>query len=232
MNYSKNLKKSTVAKRVLFLICTAWAVGLLIGGTSGYVLKAHITATDNEETEESRLERDSVEPIVYGVYDDETFTEEIPPDLVIDDLCFTSLNCEMPEEQQEFTYYLCKGYNVDFSLVMGLIQTESGFDPSIVSTTHDYGYMQINRINHQWLRDVLGVTDFTDPYENVRAGVFVLRKLFERYQDTNMVLMAYNMGEDAAARLWEKGVYSTNYTEKVLNSQRQFNEQLEGDADE
>ena len=66
------------------------------------------------------------------------------------------------------------------------------------------------------------------PTRNIRAGVFVLRKLFERYQDTNMVLMAYNMGEDGATRLWEKGIYSTDYTEKILNYQIQFNEQLEG----
>ena len=44
-----------------------------------------------------------------------------------------------------------------------------------------------------------------------------------------MVLMAYNMGEDAAARLWEKGIYSTDYTEKILNYQMQFNEQLGGE---
>ena len=69
----------------------------------------------------------------------------------------------------------------------------------------------------------------TDPYENIRAGVFVLRKLFERYQDTNMVLMAYNMGEDGAARLWDKGIYSTEYTEKIMNYQEQFNEQLGGE---
>ena len=134
----------------------------------------------------------------------------------------------MPEEQQEFTYYLCTGYNLDFTLVMALIQNESSFDPSVVSATHDYGYMQINEMNHQWLTDTIGVTDFADPYQNIRAGVFVLRKLFERYQDTNMVLMAYNMGEDGATRLWEKGIYSTDYTEKILNYQTQFNEQLEG----
>ena len=132
------------------------------------------------------------------------------------------------EEQQEFAYYLCTGYNIDFTLVMALIQNESSFDPAVISKTNDYGYMQINQINHQWLTDTLGVTDFTDPYQNIRAGVFVLRKLFERYQDTNMVLMAYNMGEDGAARLWEKGIYSTDYTEKILNYQTQFNEQLEG----
>lgn len=36
------------------------------------------------------------------------------------------------------------------------------------------------------------------------------------------------MGEDGAARLWEKGIYSTDYTEKILNYQTQFNEDLMG----
>ena len=78
---------------------------------------------------------------------------------------------------------------------MALIQHESSFDPNVISSTNDYGYMQINAINHNWLTETIGVTDYTDPYQNIRAGVFVLRKLFERYQDTNMVLMAYNMGK-------------------------------------
>lgn len=218
MNYSKNLRKSAMAKRVLILLGVAFGIGLAVGGVSVYAMKTHITAKDKEKSIERTLERDNTETLVYGAYDDRTFTQEISLDWGAGDLDFTPLDCKMPEEQQEFTYYLCTGYNIDFTLVMALIQNESSFDPAVISKTNDYGYMQINQINHQWLTDTLGVTDFTDPYQNIRAGVFVLRKLFERYQDTNMVLMAYNMGEDAA-RLWEKGIYSTDYTEKILNYQ-------------
>lgn len=112
---------------------------------------------------------------------------------------------------------------------MALIQHESSFDPNVISNTNDYGYMQINAINHDWLTETIGVTDYTDPYQNIRAGVFVLRKLFERYQDTDMVLMAYNMGENGASRLWEKGIFETDYTQSILTIQEQFNDQLEGD---
>lgn len=229
MNYSKNLKKSEIAERVLFLLGLALTIGLVIGSISGYALKTHITSSHNEKTTDHRLEQDSNETLVYGVYDNQIFTQEIPIDWSAGSLDFKPLDCKMPEEQQEFVYYLCLGYNLDFTLVMALIQHESSFDPNVISSTNDYGYMQINQINHQWLTDALGVTDFTDPYQNIRAGVFVLRKLFERYQDANMVLMAYNMGESAAAKLWEKGIYSTDYTEKILNYQMQFNEQLGGD---
>ena len=147
----------------------------------------------------------------------------------VGDLDFKPLDCKMPEEQQEFVYYLCSGYNLDFTLVMALIQHESSFDPNVISNTNDYGYMQINAINHDWLTETIGVTDYTDPYQNIRAGVFVLRKLFERYQDTDMVLMAYNMGENGASRLWEKGIFETDYTQSILTIQEQFNDQLEGD---
>ncbi len=229
MNYSRSLKKAAVARRILTLMGITLGIGLMIGGGMGYVLRTHINATDSEKTMESRLERDSTETLVYGAYDGQTFTEEIPIDWRAGDGDFTPLDCGMPEEQQEFTYYLCTGYNIDFSLVMALIQNESSFNPETISKTNDYGYMQINRVNHLWLMETLGITDFTDPYQNIRAGVFVLRKLFERYQDTSMVLMAYNMGEDGAARLWEKGIYSTDYAEKILSDQKQFSEQLGGE---
>lgn len=229
MNYSRNLKKSAIAKRILILLSVSLGMGVMVGGVSGYTLKTHITSKDREKSTERRLERDSTEILVYGAYDDRTFTQEISLDWAVSNGNFAPIDCKMPEEQQEFTYYLCSGYNIDFALVMALIQNESCFDPAAISTTNDYGYMQINKMNHQWLTDALGVTNFTDPYQNIRAGVFVLRKLFERYQDTNMVLMAYNMGEDGAARLWEKGIYSTDYTEKILSYQAQFNEQLGGE---
>lgn len=213
MNYSKNLRKSAMQAGSLILLGVAFCVGLAVGGVSVYALKTHITAKDKDKSIERTLERDNTETLVYGAYDDRTFTQEISLDWGAGDLDFTPLDCKMPEEQQEFTYYLCTGYNIDFTLVMALIQNESSFDPAVISKTNDYGYMQINQINHQWLTDTLGVTDFTDPYQNIRAGVFVLRKLFERYQDTNMVLMAYNMGEDGAARLWER-VFIPQTTQK------------------
>ena len=59
MNYSKNLRKSAMAKRVLILLGVAFCVGLVIGNVSGYALKTHITAKDKQKTEEQTLERSS-----------------------------------------------------------------------------------------------------------------------------------------------------------------------------
>lgn len=211
------------------MLCIAFFLGLVVGGVSGYALKTHITGKDKKKEEMHTSEQVSTKTLIYGAYDDYRFTEEMSLDWSVGDLDFTPLECGMPEEQQEFVFYLCSGYNLDFTLVMALIQHESNFNPDIVSSTNDYGYMQINLVNHQWLTETLGINDYLDPYQNIRAGVFIIRKLFERYQDTDMVLMAYNMGEAGASRLWEKGVFSTDYTESILTIQEQFNDQLEGD---
>lgn len=80
MNYSKNLRKSAMAKRVLILLGVAFGVGLAVGGVSVYALKTHITAKDKEKSIERTLERDNTETLVYGAYDDRTFTQEISLD--------------------------------------------------------------------------------------------------------------------------------------------------------
>ena len=163
----------------------------------------------------------------YGAYDGRVFTSEISMDWSGDEYDFIPLNCKLDEATQQFTFYLCKGYDIDWTLVMALMQKESSFRSDVISATDDYGLMQINKCNHKWLTDTIGVTDYLDKEQNIRAGVFVLRKLFEEYTDPNLVLMAYNMGADGAETLWNKGIYITPYVDDILTYQAEFNKQIE-----
>lgn len=226
MNYSKNIRKAAIAKRVILTWVMVAIFACAVGVGAGYTLKTHITAIQAVEDEQPINGQVQEETLVYGAYDDRCFTEEVSLDWNVGDLDFIPLDVSLNVDIQEFVYYLSAGYNIDFTLVMALMQHESSFRADVVSSTDDYGLMQINRCNHEYLTETLGVTDYLDPYQNIRAGMFTLRKLFERYQDTNMVLMAYNMGEGTAKRLWKNGVYQTNYTDSILTIQRQFNEEL------
>lgn len=231
MNYSKSFRREAIAKRVILTWVMVAIIACVIGMGVGYALKTHITAIQTVENEQPINEQVQEETLVYGAYDDRCFTEEVSLDWGVGDLDFIPLDVSLDVDIQEFVYYLSAGYNIDFTLVMALMQHESSFRSDVVSNTDDYGLMQINSCNHEQLAETLGITDFLDPHQNIRAGTFTLRKLFERYQDTNMVLMAYNMGEDGASRLWKKGIYNTNYTDSILIIQQQFNAELEGDAD-
>lgn len=168
----------------------------------------------------------------YGTYDNRVFTNEPSMDWSGNEYDFKPLKCKLDEETQEFVYYLCHEYDINWTLVMAVIKHESNFKADVISRTNDYGLMQINECNHAWLSDVLGVNDFLDPEQNIRSGVFVLRKLFEEYTDVSLVLMAYNMGESGATKLWDKGIYSTPYVESILKHQAKFVNQIESEVND
>lgn len=140
---------------------------------------------------------------------------------------FVSVDCSLSEELQEYTWLMCKANNLDFPLVMALMKHESRYDETAVSKTDDYGLMQINELNHEWLSGELGITDYLDAKQNINAGVYVLRLLFEKYEDSGKVLMAYNMGESNAKKYWRNGIYESDYSRQVLKYQAEIKEQLE-----
>ncbi len=109
-------------------------------------------------------------------------------------------------------------YNLDYNLVLALIRHESNFNEAVIGNNESYGLMQIHRINHNWLKDELNISDFLDPYDNIEAGCHMLSELFEKYEDETKVLMAYNFGEAGAKRQWEQGINNTDFTMKVLET--------------
>lgn len=134
----------------------------------------------------------------------------------------------LEEALQEHIYNRCLEYNIaeHYELVYAVIRTESNYTPDIVSRTNDYGLMQINKCNHEWLGGKLGIVDFLDPYQNVDAGIYLLQYLLHKYEDPTLALMCYNLGEGGAAKRWRDGVYTTSYADKVLDYYNQIIENI------
>lgn len=152
------------------------------------------------------------EGVVYYPEDGEAETVEV----------FSPIECPLPEELQEYTYYASKIFDVEFELVMAVMYTESGFDVEAISETGDYGLMQINEIAVPELADRLYITDISDPYQNIRAGAYLLGEYVNRYEYVEQALMAYNMGEYGAAAAWDAGAHSTEYTDKVKEKYMEY----------
>lgn len=164
--------------------------------------------------------------VVYGTYieepmDSAAFTYEKAMEE------FVPIDCSLDAELQEYTWLMCKANNIDFALVMALMKQESSYNITVVSKSNDYGLMQINKFNHEWLSEKLGITDFLDAKQNIDAGVFILGNLFEKYEDTSKVLMAYNMGESNARKFWKEGIYESKYSQKIMKYQLEIKEELE-----
>lgn len=221
MTYSKNIKMASIGKRVLISWVIVAVIFLVVGFTIGVIL-----TNGKRNTEQLELTAQS-EVLIFGKLDGRLFKGELPINWENDVSKFVPLDVPMDKDLQEFTFYLSSAYNIDFTFVMALMKQESDFQSDVVSATNDYGLMQINEINHPYLKEQLEITDFLDPYDNIKAGMFVLRKLFEKYKTPEKVLMAYNMGEIGASKLWEQGVFENNYSKNVLRYQQDFFEELE-----
>ena len=128
-------------------------------------------------------------------------------------------NIPLADDLQLYTYNLCEEYDITlhYPLVLAVMGHESRYDEKVISRTNDYGLMQINKVNHNWLCEKLSITDFLDAKQNIHAGVYMLSTYLNKYDTVNEALMAYNMGEGGARKQWAAGSYSTAYTTKVLN---------------
>lgn len=132
-------------------------------------------------------------------------------------------DCPLSEELQDYIRRLCQENKLPMSLVIAMIDVESDFRPDLISQTNDYGLMQINKCNHEWLANDYGITDFLDPYQNVFCGITIISEHYHRYEDLDKALMAYNLGATGAKRLQNKGIYTTEYTRKVTTAMEVYN---------
>lgn len=128
---------------------------------------------------------------------------------------------------QDYLYEICAEEQVPITLILAMIETESNFNPEIISSTNDYGLMQLNKINHEWLKEEYRATDMLNPYQNVFCGTKIISRFVKKYDgDFNKALMAYNMGDFGANRAWNNGITSTKYSEKILSLMKKYEEEI------
>ena len=155
-------------------------------------------------------------------FESETFTTRID----VGNVEIVASSVPLTEDIQIAVQKYCRLYNVPYSLALAVIQTESSFD-SDAENDNCYGYMQIHSINKDRLMNELGVTDLMNPYENIQSGIYLLSCLYEKYDDWNLALVAYNNGESGAyENYFSKGLYSSDYSEKVRYRQKDWEEMI------
>ena len=132
-------------------------------------------------------------------------------------LMFASIRVDAKLDELESWYayieVVCEQKNISPAFVQALIEKESNWEPD-ARNGDCVGLMQLSEKWHQDRMEKYGVTDLTDPYDNILLGVDYLAELFHRYEDPAMVLMIYN-GDSRAWRYWETGEMS-EYAARIL----------------
>lgn len=198
----------------------------IIGGIFGFTI-CKVFATSKKETVYTPMTDNTQSsgsittiPIKSAVLVKEPTVEATEPQPIYYD-------CPLSNDLQDYIRELCSDKDVPMSLVIAMIEVESSFRANIISKSDDYGLMQINKINHKVMSEEYGVTDFLDPYQNVFCGITIIAEHLEKTDgDIALALMRYNCGATGAKRLWDKGIYSTSYTEKIMTAMEGYDNEI------
>lgn len=111
------------------------------------------------------------------------------------------------EEVKEACIKYGKEYNICPELLMAMCEKESSGRANAVNGPCK-GLLQVNENVHKERMERLGATDLYDIESNVKVAADYLLELFRENEDIYLVLMKYNMGDAAAERLYDQGIYS------------------------
>jgi len=110
-----------------------------------------------------------------------------------------------------------KEFNVDKTIILSVIHTESRCNPTVVGASNDTGLMQIVPYWHQDRIEKLHVNDLFDPKQNIRVGSSLLSSL---QVETNTIdaLVIYNGGYARPKQSYKyaKDVIAKAHTYKTL----------------
>ncbi len=135
-----------------------------------------------------------------------------------DGIEFVSYDIPLDEEIQRYIFDKCNEYEVDFELVLGVMQAESNFTDGLTSSAGCIGLMQVNPQYWEFytpIGTVNNADDLLDAYINIEAGIYQLSYLSQKYESANEILMCYNLGEYGASKYFDDGIFKTAYTDKV-----------------
>lgn len=147
-------------------------------------------------TTETDTEEETQTPVgyTYAKHIEPTTTE--PPHNIVD--------VPLDAPTQHWLYGLCSDYNVDFYIILAMIEIESHYNPDAVNDSGTcVGYMQVNPTYHS-----MGM-DITAPLSNLLAGVSLMQRLLEHSgNDYTWALNAYNGGGAYADSIHGETYYS------------------------
>ncbi|HUP64548.1 MAG TPA: lytic transglycosylase domain-containing protein [Thermoanaerobaculia bacterium] len=202
---------------------------LLIGGSvlllgAGVPLDAFELTTPEPAAGVVRSSMSSSVPPAIQLADDlvSLGPAELPSPLMIETVRERFFRTEIP--YGDIIYREAKRQGMEPELIAAVVKTESDFRPRLVSSKNAQGLMQLI----PGTAELMGVSDVTNPVENVRGGVRYLRELQSQFDDPQLVLAAYNAGPGRVRTFGGIPPYreTRDYVRKVEKSRERYQKKV------
>lgn len=215
--YQLKRKYQVKLNQLMFLMIFGIMATYLIDNSSfNFAKRALAYDSENIVYTESNLDTIIIDDI-------EIFEEEsagIIVDTFSEDTFIFVETIPMPYEHQKFIFSRSLELGLDYKMLLAVIATESEFNYNTVSATNDYGYFQVNKINHTNLADTLNTANQPlDPVVNITWGTYMLADLFNYWSEKGLVdtelnhsvWSSYNKGLTG----FKKYGFAENYISKI-----------------
>ena len=146
-------------------------------------------------------------------------------------------NALIPDEElrdvARTMYDASRRYQVDYRLVLAVMDAESNFRHDVVSDAGAIGIMQVMPVVAREFSEEVGIPYKRDvlqcPHANVRFGVYYLSWLGRHYDNEYAVLYAYNVGFTRARQNMQRNSEpKTWFTRKVMEEYERNRSRLPG----
>lgn len=116
-----------------------------------------------------------------------------------------------PRHYSEYVEKYAQEFKINEFIVYSFIKVESSFNKNAVSPKGAIGLMQILPSTAIYISEKLQVSafDLSEPETNILFGCYYLRYLADKFEDSTLVICAYNAGE-TRVREW---LGDTRYSE-------------------
>lgn len=145
-----------------------------------------------------------------------TTSPSVPPMTTEPVTAFNTYDVPLDINIQWYVETQSKEYGIAPELVFAIIFKESTYNIKSVGALGELGLMQIHPCNFDEVLEEVNAAKLMDPFQNIKAGIYLLDKSIRQTDTLTDALMVYNLGQGRAKEAWAEGVDSTAYTREVL----------------
>lgn len=190
---------------IVLIIVATWLIFLTAYAiTPAQPKKIEIEETEIPKTEDisaADLPEDaSATDIETAETDSEEVTAAVVKEYVYDEI-------PLDADIQEYMHKLCDDLSISYAFALAMMESESSFNAEASGDSgNSIGYMQINKCNWARMEEEYGL-DVHDPKDNIAAGLYIMRELFEEDEDPYRAILCYKAGKSKGTELYESGIF-------------------------